>query len=111
MWREDLQVDRLSVDALVVTCYPCSLCLDLTLHFSKVVPPSGRHMMEFGPFPLYCDARWSMQDVYLVICRPVVSLARDVDELEDERSPCNDATASGQKISSDNVLKYRRLAR
>lgn len=67
-------------------------------------------MMELGPLPLRRDTGWSMGDVYLVVYRLVVSLVRNVDELEDERSPCNNAAASGQKISSDNVLEHRRLA-
>jgi hypothetical protein len=95
MWREDLQVDRLPVYAFVVTCYACSLCLDLPLHFSKVVPSSARYMMELGPLPLHCDTGWRMGNVYLVVGRFVVSLARDVDELEDERSPCNNTATSG----------------
>jgi len=63
-------------------------------------------MMKLGPLSLCCDTGWRMGNVYLVVRRFVVSLARDVDELEDERSPCDNATASGQKISSDNVLEY-----
>jgi len=110
MRREDLQVDGLPVYALVITCNACSLCLDLPLHFSKVVPFSARHMMELGPFPLRRDTGWRMGDLYLVVGGPAVTLAGDVDELEDERSPCNNAAASGQKISSDNVLEHRRLA-
>jgi hypothetical protein len=47
-----------------------------------------------------------MGNVYLVVGRPVVSLGRDVDKLEDERSPCDNAAAPGQKISSDDILEY-----
>ena len=64
-------------------------------------------MKEFAPFLLSCDTCWGVRDMDLVILVGVLAFAGEVDELEDERPPGNDAAASGEKVSADNVLKYR----
>lgn len=46
----DLQVDGLTVDALVATSYPRCFVLDLTLDVRKVCESSIRDVDELSPF-------------------------------------------------------------
>lgn len=50
---------------------------------------------------------WDMDLVVVVF----VALAGKVDELQDKWPTCDDATASREKVSANNVLKHRRLSR
>jgi hypothetical protein len=105
MWRVYLQVDGLPVDALVVSCDPRRFILDFPLHILKVRELAPRDVMEFSPFALCFDAGGRMGYMYWVAFRCVI-VARDVDKLQDERSPSNYATASRQKVPSDDILEY-----
>ena len=49
MRRVNFQVDRLSIDALVVPCYPSSFVFDFFPDFSKVVESTTGNVMELGP--------------------------------------------------------------
>ena len=110
MWRVDLQVDGLSVDALVAARYATGLALNLPLDILKVIPFPMRLMVEFCPLILPCYAGWRVWDVYFVMARLVVSAAWEVDELKDERSSSYDAAATREKVSADDVLQYGRLS-
>lgn len=56
MWRINFQIDRLAIYALVVSCNPCSLILDLALHVLEVIESSTRDVVKFSPFALILDA-------------------------------------------------------
>ena len=105
MWGVDLQVDWLPVDALVVSCYPRCLGLDLALDLAKVVKSPPRNVQKLSPLLLPCYTCWCVGHVDFVAFLGIFALAREVDELEDERSPRYDAAASGEKVPADDVLK------
>jgi len=106
MRRVYLQVDRLSIDALVVSCYPGSLCLDLPFYLGKVIKSPPGYMMELSPFLLSSYTSGSMWDVDFIIGGLVVSLAGKIYELKNERSSSDDAASSRKEISADDVLEY-----
>lgn len=110
MRRVDLEIDRLPVDALVVTRYPSCLCLDFALDVGEVVEPPSGLVEELAPFLLSCDAGRGMRNVDFVVCRLVFTVAREVDELQDEWPPCNDATSTRQEVPTDDVLQNRGLS-
>lgn len=107
MRRVDLEVDGLSVDALVASCYPGSLILDLALDVRKIVKPSVRNVVELGPFGASRGGRRLVR-----IARWVggILVLGDVDELEDQGSTGADAASSGKKVSADDVFKDGRFA-
>ena len=104
MWRVDLQVDGLSIDALVVSRDACRLILNLPFDVGKVVESSTGDMMKLCPFPLSGHARRRMKNVHLVIGGFAVPLGGDVDQLKDERPSSDDATTAWQEIPSDDIL-------
>ena len=75
----------------------------------KVVEFAARKMIELAPFILTCNTCGRVWDVYFVIRRLVAALGGEVDELEDERSPCYDARATREKVAADDILQDRRL--
>lgn len=82
MWRIDLEVDGLAGDALVVAGHSRGLILDLALDVAKVgVTPVG-DVVELAPFTRARDICIVLGRVRSVL-RGVISLVRDVDELED----------------------------
>ena len=106
MRRVDLEVDGLPVDALVVSCYPRRFVLDLLSDLAEVVELPSRDVEKLSPFLLPGNTRWSVGHVDFVVFVGIVAFAGQVDELENERPPGDDATASGQEVSADDVLKY-----
>ena len=54
MGRVDFEVDRLAVDALVVSSYSGRLILNLSLDILKLSKSSVRYVMELSPFWLCC---------------------------------------------------------
>lgn len=110
MWGVNLEVDGLSVDALVVSRYPCRLVLNLAPDLGEVVVSPPWDVQKFSPFLLSGDTCWCVGHVYFIVIVGVVAFAGKVDELEDERPPGNNAAASGEEVSADNVLEYRRLS-
>jgi hypothetical protein len=104
MGRVDLQVDWLSVDPFIVSCYSCSLRFDFTLDLGEVIESAPGDMMELAPFLLPRYARWCVGDVNFVAIWLVVAVAGQVDELQDERPASDDAAPSGEEVSTDDVL-------
>lgn len=49
MRRVDLQVDRVSIDSLIISCYPGRLIFNLFPHLGEVVVLTAGYMVEFGP--------------------------------------------------------------
>lgn len=107
MWREDFEVDGLAIDALVVAGDPCRLVFNFPLDIAKVVEPPVRDVVELGPFVPVGLIGMSVANVHDIIR----IVAGDVDQLQDEGSPRDDAAATGQEISADDVLEYRGLSR
>jgi len=107
----DLEVYGLAVDAFVVSCYPCRLRLNLPLNLGEVVKSPPWVVEKFCPFCLSCYASRCVRNVDFVVFRPVFAVARQIDELQDQRAAGNDATSSGQKVSTNNVFEDGRLSR
>ena len=107
MWRKYFEVDGLAIDALVAPCDSCSLVFDFPLDIAEVVEPPVGDVVELGPF---ISSRLIGVPVDRGPCILTI-IARNVDELQDEGPSSNDTAASGEKISADNVLEHRRLAR
>jgi hypothetical protein len=107
MRRIDLEVNGLSVDALVVSCYPGGLVLDLAPDLGEVVVSPPWDVEKLSPFLLSCNTCWSVGNVHFVFVVGIFAFAGKVDELKDERPPSNNATTSGEEVSADNVLEYR----
>ena len=61
MWRVYFEVDRLSVDALVVTSYPGRLVLDLSLYILEIRKATIGNVVELCPFWLRRYTRRSMR--------------------------------------------------
>lgn len=104
MRRVDLEIDRLSIDTLIISRDPRRLILDLALDILKLGEPSVGQVVELCPFWLCSDGMCSMWLVGLVI-------GWDIDELEDERSTSNDTATSRQEISTNDILEYGRFTR
>ena len=105
MWRIHLQVDRLPVDALVVSCYPCGLGFDLAPDLCKIIKPLSGNVQKLSPLLLPCYAGWCVRYVNLIGFVGILALAGEVDKLENERPPCYDAAASGEEVPADDVLE------
>lgn len=111
MGRVDLQVNWLSVDPLVVSCYPGRLRLDFTLNLGEVVESPSRDMKKLCPFLLPCYTLRCVWNVHVVPIWPIVTVARQVDELQNQRPASDDSATSGEEVSADNVLEYGGLSR
>lgn len=81
MRRVNFKVDRLPIDALVVSCYPGCLGLDFTLNLGEVINSPPWNVKKFSPFLLTCYAGRRMWDVYFVMLGLVFAVAWEVDEL------------------------------
>lgn len=81
MGREDLEIDRLSIDALVASCDPCRLRFNLLLHLSKVIKLAPRQVVEFGPFVLTGNTSSRMWDMDLIGFRLIITFTGNVDKL------------------------------
>ncbi len=111
MWGVDLQVDGLPVDALVVSCYPRCLGLNLAPDLCKIIEPLAGNVQKLSPLLLSCYTGRGVRHVYLITLFGILALAREVNQLENERSPRYDATASREKVPADDVLEDRRFSR
>ena len=107
MRRVDLQVDRLPIDAFVVTSNPSSFRLNLPLDLLEIKKSPTHHMVEFRPFLLSSNTCWGMWDMDLARAGLVVPFAWDVYELQYQGSPCDDAATAREKVSSNNVFENR----
>jgi hypothetical protein len=105
--RVDLEVDGLPVDALVASCYSGCFILDLALDVAEIGEAAVRDVVELGPFRSTSLGRRS---VWVSRLGSALIFIRDVDKLEDKRSPCDDAAASRKEVASDDILENRRLA-
>jgi len=96
----------LTIDALIVAGDPSRLVLNFPLDIAKVVESPVGDVVKFSPF-----IASGFAGVSVTRSRRVLGVVIwNVDKLEDEGSSGDDATAAGQEVSSNNVLKYRRLA-
>jgi hypothetical protein len=101
----DLQVDRLSVDTLVVSCYPRGFVLDLAFDVGEVVEALAGDVEKLSPFLLagYTCGCVGYVDLIVVV---FVAFAREVDELEDERPAGNNTAATRKEVLADDVLEH-----
>lgn len=106
--RVDLKVDRLAIDAFVVSSYPRGLVLDLPLDIAKIVEASVGYVMELSPLAPTGRAGIPVGNMNSVKLDFILG---DVDELKDQGSSSDDTTAAGQEISADDVLQHGRLSR
>ena len=81
MGREDLEIDRLSIDTLIASCDPCRLRFDLLLHLSKVVKLASGEVVEFSPFVLTGNTSSRVWDMDLIIFRLIITFTGHVDKL------------------------------
>lgn len=110
MGRENLEIDGLSVYAFVASSDPISLVFDLSLDLLEVVKLVARQVMELCPLALSRNTLVGMQGVICVIFWLLVSLARKIDELEDQRPSSDNAAPSWKEIFSNEILKHGRFA-
>lgn len=111
MGRVDFEVDRLSVDAFVASRYPGSLIFNLPLDLVEVVKLATGYVTKLAPLILSSYTGGSMWYVDLVAFRFVLVIAWNIDQLQYQGPSSDDAAATRQEVSANNVLKYRRLAR
>lgn len=105
MRRVDLEVDGLSVDALVASSDPGRLVLNFPLDLMKVVEAASGYVIELAPLILAGDRSWSVWHMDLVAVRPVRG-AGDVDELQNQGATSDNAASSREKIAPDNVFQH-----
>lgn len=105
VWRVHLQVNRLPVDTLVVSCYSSCLGLDLAPDLREVIESLPRNVQKLSPFLLSSYAGGCVWHMDLIAFLGIVALAWEVDKLENERSPCYDAAASREKVPANDVLE------
>jgi len=104
--RKNLEVDGLAVYALIGACHSCGLILDLALDVFKICEAPVWDVMELGPFipsSLPRDAIAGRRVIFSVVLR-------DIDELQDKGSASDDAGATRQEVSPNDVLQHRGLA-
>lgn len=105
-----LEVYGLARDALVVAGNSSGLVLDLALDVAKVGKAPVGDMVELGPFAGPCDIWVPLRGMRSILGGVGRLVIRDVDELEDQGTACDDAASTGQEIPTDDVLEDRRLA-
>jgi hypothetical protein len=101
--RVDLEIDRLAVDALVASSYPRGFILDLSLNVAKIRESSAWDMMELGPLRASSGSRrsiWIVEGIWRIF------ILLNVDELQDQRSTCANATSSREEISADDIFQH-----
>jgi hypothetical protein len=99
MWRVDFEVYRLPVDALVIARYPRRLVLDFPLDILEFRESSIGYVVKLGPFWL-CSYRGRCVSLWGIV------IGWDIDELENEWSSSNDATATREKVTTNDVFEY-----
>lgn len=104
MWRVNLEVNGLSVDALVISSYPRCLVLNLPLDLAKILEPPAGQVVELRPFVLCSNACRRVWCVDLIVIWLVSALAGDVDELQNQRSSSDNAASSREKVLSNDVF-------
>ena len=94
MRRVDFEVDGLSVDALVASCYPGRLVLDLPLDLAEVVKFTARDVTKLAPLVLTGYTGGGVWYVYLITLRLVIPVAWNIDELKNEWSAGDNAASA-----------------
>lgn len=103
--RVHLEVDGLSVDALVRACDPVGLIFNLPLDFLEIVESAAGDVVELSPLVLTGDGLGGVRNVDCIVFGLVGARGGNVDELQDKRSPCYDAATAREKVTADNVLE------
>jgi len=111
MGRVDFEIDRLAVDAFVASRYPGSLILNLPLDLAKIVKLATGNVTKLAPLVLSSYTGGGMWYIDLVAIRSVVAIAWNIDQLQYQRPSSDDAAATRQEVSANNILKHRRLSR
>jgi hypothetical protein len=65
------------------------------LHQAEIIELATREVVELRPLVLTGDTGSRMWDMNLILLGLIVAFTRDVDELQDQRPPGDDAAASG----------------
>lgn len=94
MGGKDLQVDWLPVNSLVTSCDPCRLSFNFLFDRRKVLKLAAGLVVEFSPFVLAGDTGCGVWNMDLIVIGQVITLARDVDKLQDQGTASNDAAAA-----------------
>lgn len=102
MRGENLEVDGLAINALIASRNSRSLIFDFPLDIAKIGEPPVGDVVKLGPFVPSSLSRVPVGGVRVVLAL----FAWDVDELQNERPPSNDAAATGEEISADDVLEH-----
>jgi hypothetical protein len=105
MRRVDLQVDGLTVDALVVSSNSGRLVLNLPLDLTEIVEATTGNVVELSPFVLTSNRGRGVWHVYLIALGSV-GITGDVDELQNQRTTSDDAASSWKKVATNDVLQY-----
>ncbi len=100
MWRIDFEIYRLPIDALIIACYSRRLIFNFPLDVLEFRKSSIWYVVKLGPFWL-CGYRGGCVGFWGII------VGGDIDELENERSSSNDATATRQKVSANDIFEDR----
>ena len=111
MRRKNFEVNRLAIDALVVSGYSRCLSLDLLLHESEVVKLSARLMMKFCPLVLPGHTGSCMGNVDLVGLWFVMSFAGYIYKLQNQRSSSDNPTSSRKEVSANYIFQNRGFSR
>lgn len=103
MRRVNLEVDGLAVNSLVATSDSRGFRLNFALHVAEIGEATTLHMLELGPFGATSLLR-------VAICSVDVRLVRvllDIDQLQDQRPPGANATASGEEVTANDIFEHR----
>ena len=101
VWRVDLEVYGLAVDALVASGNPRRLVLNFPFDIAKIGEPPVGNVMEFGPL-IVAGLVW----VSVAASQSFIAVfIGNVDELQNEGSAGHDAATAGQKISPHDVFE------
>lgn len=101
MGRVYLEVDGLSIDRLVAACHARCFIFDFAFDVREVSKPPVRNVMELGPFR---SSGSFGRPIWIQGSLRYRLILGHVDELENERTSRDDATASREEISADDVL-------
>lgn len=101
VWRVDLQVYRLPVDALVVAGNARRLTLNLPLYVAEIGEPSIWDVVELGPFRPAGSVGRPVRIVSRLGSRVILG---NIDELENQGPSGDDAASPWEKVAPDNIL-------
>ena len=102
MRRVDLEVNRLSVDTLVGASNSRCLILDFSLDITKICEPPAGDMVELCPLGFPCSCRGSIRVAHGI---GGILVFGNIDQLKNQWTSSNDATASGKEVAPDNIFE------